>query len=102
LALYGGTAALILLIGASRIALEAHNAPEVVVGVLIGGVSIALFNALRVKPERLELSSQTAVQMSPVAVLYALCLLLLADHWTAEPLIDAIAAWVGADMHLCR
>ena len=102
LALYGGAAALILAIGASRVALQAHNAREVVIGGLIGAVSIALFNALRVSPERLELSSRTAVQMSPFAVLYALCLLLLAGHWTAEPFIDAIAAQLGAAMHLCR
>ena len=102
LALYGGAAALVLLIGASRVALEAHNVPEVAVGLAIGAVSIALFNALRVSPERLEFSSRTAVQMSPFAALYALCFLLLADHWSAEPFIDAIAAQLGADMHLCR
>lgn len=102
LALYGGATALVLAIGASRVALEVHTAPEIVIGVLIGLVSIALFNTLRVAPERLELSSQTVVRMSPFAVLYALCLLLLAGHWTAEPFIDAIAARLGAVMHLCR
>jgi hypothetical protein len=30
------------------------------------------------------------------------CLLLLAGHWTVEPLIDAIAAQLGTDMHICR
>jgi hypothetical protein len=89
-------------IGASRVALEAHTVPEVVIGVLIGAMSIALFATLRVSPERLEFSSRTVVQMSPFAALYALCLLLLAGHWTAEPFIDAIAKWIGADVHLCR
>ncbi len=102
LALYGGAAALILAVGASRIALEAHTMQEVGVGFFIGAVSIALFSALRVCPERLEFSPRTAVQMSPFAVLYTLCFLLLADHWTVEPLIDAIAARIGAGMHLCR
>jgi len=102
LALYAGASALVLSIGASRVALEAHTVPEIVIGVLIGVMSIALFNALRVATERLELSSQTVVRMSPFAVLYALCLLLLAGHWTAEPFIDAIAARLGANMHLCR
>jgi membrane-associated phospholipid phosphatase len=102
LALYGGAAALIVLIGASRVALEAHTVQEVGVGFFIGAVSIAVFNARRVSPERLELSARTAVQMSPVAVLYALCFLLLANHWTAEPFIDVIAAQLGADLHLCR
>ncbi|MFZ1964963.1 MAG: phosphatase PAP2 family protein [Roseiarcus sp.] len=102
LALYGGAAVLILAIGASRVALESHTVPEVVIGVLIGAISIALFAALRVKPERLELSSRTVVRMSPLAALYALCFLLLAGHWTAESFIDAIAAQFGADLHLCR
>ena len=102
LALYGGAAALVLAIGVSRVALEAHTAPEIVVGLMIGLMSIALFNALRIAPERLALSSQMVVRMSPFAVLYALCLLLLAGHWTAEPFIDAIAARLGVAMHLCR
>ncbi len=102
LALYSGAAALILLIGASRVALEAHNVPEVAVGVLIGAVSIALFNILRGKSERLELSARTIVQMSPFVGLYALCLLLLAGHCSAEPFIDSVAALAGAEIHLCR
>ena len=102
LALYGGAAALIALIGVSRVALEAHTAQEVGVGLLIGAASIALFRALRNEPERLDLSSRTIVQLSPFAALYALCLLVLADRWTAEPLIDAIATQIGANLHLCR
>jgi len=102
LGLYGGAAALVVAIGASRVALEAHTVQEVVIGVLIGAMSIAAFNTLRLVPARLELSFQTVVRMSPFAMLYALCLLLLAGHWTAEPFIDAIAAQLGANMHLCR
>ena len=70
LALYGGAVALVLLIGASRVALEAHSVQEVGVGFFIGAVSIALFNALCVNPERLELSSRTA--LSHIAVRRAL------------------------------
>jgi membrane-associated phospholipid phosphatase len=102
LGLYGGAAALVVAIGASRVALEAHTVPEVVIGLLIGAMSVALFAALRFKPERLELSSRTVVQMSPLAALYAVCFLLLAGHWTAESFIDTIAAQFGADLHLCR
>jgi membrane-associated phospholipid phosphatase len=75
LALYGAAAALVVAIGASRVALEAHTVQEVGVGFFIGAVSIAVFNVLRVSPQRLELSSRTAVQMSPFAALYALCFL---------------------------
>jgi membrane-associated phospholipid phosphatase len=102
LGLYGGAAALVVAIGASRVALEVHTVQEVVAGVLIGAMSIAAFNTLRLAPARLELSFQTVVRMSPFAVLYALCLLLLPGHWTAEPFIAAIAAQLGANMHLYR
>jgi hypothetical protein len=102
LALYAGAAALILLIGASRVALQAHSVAEVVVGLIIGAMSIGLFRALRISPEPLRFSAQTIVRMSPFAALYALCLLLLAGHWSAEPVIDAVAARLGADLHLCR
>jgi membrane-associated phospholipid phosphatase len=101
-ALYAGAGALILAIGVSRVALGAHNVLEVVVGLLIGAASVALFAALRVSPERLELSSRTMLQASPFVALYLLGVLLLADHWTAESLIDAIAAQLGAHLHLCR
>jgi len=102
LALYAGAAALVLSIGASRVALEDHTVQEVGVGFFIGAVSIALFEALRVSPDRLELSWQTAVRMSPFAALLALCFLMLAGHWSVEPFIDAIAKRIGADVHLCR
>lgn len=99
---YCGAAALIVAIGVSRVAIEAHTAQEVAIGLLIGSASILLFCALRGKQERIALSSRAVLQMSPLAVLYAACVLLLAGHWTAEPYIDAIAARIGADMHLCR
>jgi membrane-associated phospholipid phosphatase len=102
LALYVGALSLIALIGVSRVALEAHSVPEVVVGLLIGGVSVALFQVLRDEPARLELSARTVLLMSPLAALYALCLLLLADRWTAEPIIDAIAWRIGLHLHLCH
>jgi len=101
-ALYGCAAALVLLIGVSRVALEAHTAPEVVVGLAIGATSIGLFRVLSVRSEPLRLSAQTIVRLSPFAALYAACLLLLAGHWSAEPVIDAVAAELGADLRLCR
>ena len=101
-ALYASAAAVVMLIGVSRVVLEAHTAPEVVVGLAIGATSIGVFRALRVSSEPLRLSPQTIVRLSPFAALYALCLLLLAGHWSAEPVIDAVAAELGADLRLCR
>lgn len=102
LALYAGAAVVILAIGASRVALDAHTVPEVVIGGAIGAGSLACFNALRVQTEPLILSSRAIAQVSPFVALYALSVLLFAGHWTAEPLIDAIAARLGANLHLCR
>ncbi len=65
-------------------------------------MSVGLFRALRVSSEPLQFSVQTIVRMSPLAALYALCLLLLAGRWSAEPVIDAVAAKLGADLRLCR
>jgi membrane-associated phospholipid phosphatase len=102
LALYGAAIALILLIAMSRVALDAHTVPEVVVGLSIGAGSVALFHAVRVKPERLDLTPEAMIRMSPFAVVFALCWLVLAGRWTAEPYIDAIAAQFGVGLHLCR
>jgi hypothetical protein len=102
LAIYAGATALILLIGASRVALQAHSVAEVVVGFAIGAMSIGLFHTLRVSSEPLQFSAQTIFRMSPFVAAYAACLLLLAGHWSAEPVIDAVAAELGADLRLCR
>jgi hypothetical protein len=93
---------LVLSIGASRVALEAHTAQEVGVGFFIGAVSIALFESLRASPGRLEVSWRTAVRLAPLAAFFALCFLVLAGHWSVEPLIDAIAKRIGAEAHWCR
>jgi hypothetical protein len=50
----------------------------------------------------LELSSQTVVQNSPFAVFYALSVLPLAGRWSAEPIIDALAAQLDVGLHVCR
>ena len=47
------------------------------------------------------ISSQAFMRLSPFAALFALCWLLLAGHWVAEPLIDAAAASLGQRLHLC-
>jgi len=99
--LYGGAAALVLLIAASRVALDVHTVGDVAIGFAIGAASIALFVALRRRPERLELSTQAIVRLSPFAALVALGWLLFAGHWVAEPYIDAAAEGFGERLHLC-
>ena len=101
-ALYGGAAAFILLIGVSRVATNAHTVADVVVGFAIGAVAVALFVGLRRAPERFHLPQHAMVRLSPFAALLALCWLLFAGHWVAEPYIDRIAERFGARLHLCE
>jgi membrane-associated phospholipid phosphatase len=102
-ALYGGAIALILLIGVSRVATNAHTVADVIVGFAIGAIAVALFVGLRrAAPERFHISPQTIVRLSPFAALLALCWLLFAGHWVAEPYIDRAAERLGARLHLCE
>lgn len=100
-AFYGGAAALVLLIAASRVALDAHTVPDVLIGLAIGAASVALFVALRRASERVELSRSAIVRLSPIALIVALCWILLAGRFVAEPYIDAFAARLGERLHLC-
>ena len=52
LTLYAAAVALVLLIGASRVALEAHTASEVAVGLFIGAMTIGLFPRCASIPNR--------------------------------------------------
>jgi membrane-associated phospholipid phosphatase len=102
LALYLAAAALTAMIGISRVAIQAHTGPEVLVGLAIGAASIALFCFLRVRPERLDLTSRQMVRLSPLALFYAFGVVALAGHWSPEPVIHHFAKFIGVDFHICR
>ena len=44
----------------------------------------------------------TVFEVLQFAVLFALCWLVLAGRWSAEPYIDAVAAQFAAGLHLCK
>lgn len=101
LALYVAAACASLAVAYGRVELGAHSVAEAVCGLLIGAVAAALFVALRGAPRRLSVTPQMLVRASPIAVLLALDLALFSDRWTAEAVIDRLAAAIGVGLKLC-
>jgi membrane-associated phospholipid phosphatase len=96
-----GAALLVLLIGAGRIAVEAHTWPEVVAGAAIGGVSILVFQTLR-GPSRLLALPFSAIAFGiPIAAALLVTILLFARHWTPEPFVEAAALRLSLPLELC-
>jgi membrane-associated phospholipid phosphatase len=93
--IHAGAVLLVGLIGISRVLMEAHTWPEVMVGAVLGGGGVALFGHLLsnddVRPVRLRVLA---------ASLAAAAVLLQDQHLSAEPLIRQIAsslhAWSGS------
>ena len=91
-----GTAMLLALIGLSRVRTGAHSPEEVVIGLAIGGLCIALFGALhrdRAVPR---------VSPFPLAVGFLFALALLGGrHFSLEPVIGAAARRISAVLDVC-
>jgi len=101
LALYVAAACASLAVAYGRVELGAHTVAEAICGLLIGAVAAAMFVALRGAPRRLAVTPQMLARASPIAVLLALDLALFSDRWTAEPIIDRLAAAIGVALRLC-
>lgn len=101
LALYVAAACASLAVAYGRVELGAHSVAETICGLLIGAVAAAMFVALRGAPRRLSVTPQMLARASPIAVLLALDLALFSDRWTAEPVIDRLAAALGVALRLC-
>jgi len=92
----------IVLVAASRVALHAHSRAETIVGAAVGLAALAVFAANRPRhaPSDAPLSAWST--LAPLALVFLVLALPLANHWTAEPWIDALAEDFGALTHLCR
>jgi membrane-associated phospholipid phosphatase len=101
LALYVAATCASLAVAYGRVELGAHSVAEAICGLLIGAVAAAMFVALRGAPRRLSVTPQMLARASPIAVLLALDLALFSDRWTAEPVIDRLAAALGVALRLC-
>ncbi|UEM20758.1 phosphatase PAP2 family protein [Skermanella mucosa] len=96
LAILAVAGTVILLVAVSRVALRAHTAEEVVGGLAIGCACVGLFAwaHARIDPP--------AVRLRPVAVVFAVLVVLLNGHsLSAEPLIRDIAHKLRITMDVC-
>ena len=86
--IYAGTAMFVLLVGASRVVVEAHTLPDVIAGALIGMLAIAAFQALRGPSRPLVVPYRTLALGIPASAILAVTILAFARHWTPEGLIE--------------
>jgi membrane-associated phospholipid phosphatase len=99
--LYASAALFVILIGASRIVVEAHTLPDVVAGLAIGVISLLTFQTLRGPAQPLVLSLRAIALGAPAIFMLLAIILLFARGWTPEPLIEAVAMRLGVMMNFC-
>ena len=88
LAIHGAAIMLVLVIGASRVALGAHSPEEVLSGLLIGGLCVQAFALAGAPAER------RPIRMAPLALVLALMALAVAAtgrHLSAEAFLESFA-----------
>jgi membrane-associated phospholipid phosphatase len=92
----GAAAALVLAIGASRAALDAHSWPEVLLGWLIGLLGLAVFVLLR-RPR-----AERPLSLLPLAAGLAFAIVVVdGRHVSPENLIGRIARSARASLDIC-
>lgn len=97
-----GLVALVVAVAASRVVLHMHSRAETIVGAAVGLAALAIF--AREKPPHAASDAPLSVgsTLIPLALVFALLAAPLANHWSAEPWIDAMAADFGALTGICR
>lgn len=94
--LWGAAAAIVLLVGASRVRTHAHTVEEVLIGFGIGALGLALFVLAHRRLGR------PAVPPWPLAAGFALALLLLGgSHFSLESKIASAARRLSATLDVC-
>ena len=86
--IYAGTALFVLLVGVSRVVVEAHTLPDVIAGTFIGMIAILVFQALRGPSRPFVIPYRMMALGIPASAVLALTILVFARHWTPEDLIE--------------
>jgi len=95
-------AGFVVLVAVSRVALHAHSRLETIVGAAVGLAALAVFAVNRPKHAPSDAPLSAGSTLAPLALVFLVLALPLANHWSAEPWIDALAEDFGALTHLCR
>lgn len=98
---YAGAGLLVLLIGASRVVVEAHTLPETVAGTAIGIMAIAVFQALRGPPRPVRVPYRAMALGIPAIAVVALTILAFARHWTPEDFIETVGLRIDRIIGVC-
>jgi membrane-associated phospholipid phosphatase len=87
---YAATILFVLLVGLSRIVIEVHTVPDVIVGTGIGAAAVLLFQLLRGPPRPIVIPLRVIALGVPVSAIVALTILVFARHWTPEGFIEHV------------
>jgi membrane-associated phospholipid phosphatase len=99
--LYAATILFVALIGASRIAIEVHTLSDVIVGAVIGALSVLLFQVLRGPPRPIVVPLRVMALGLPVSAALALTILVYARHWTPEGFIEHVGLRLDHALGVC-
>jgi membrane-associated phospholipid phosphatase len=99
--IYAGTALLVLLVGVSRVLVEAHTAPDVIAGTSIGMSAILVFQVLRGPSRPFVMPTWAMALAIPASAVLALTILVFARHWTPEDLIKTAGLRIDRFFGVC-
>lgn len=99
--IYIGTTLFVLLVGESRVIVEAHTLPDVMAGISIGAISILVFQTLRGPSRPLALPFRVIALSVPAGAVLVTIILLFARHWTPEHHIEVAALRLDMWLSLC-
>ena len=99
--IYVGAALFVLLVGVSRVVVEAHTLPDVIAGTSIGMLAILVFQALRGPSQLLVIPHRALTLSIPASAVLALTILIFARHWTPEGLIEIVGLRLDRFFGVC-
>lgn len=99
--IYGGTILFVVLVGLSRVVVEAHTLRDVIAGTCIGVMSILLFQMLRGPTRPIAVPLRVIAFGIPVSAVLALTILVFARNWTPEDLIESAGLRLDRFLGVC-
>jgi membrane-associated phospholipid phosphatase len=99
--IYAGTALFVILVGVSRVVVQAHTLPDVIAGAFIGMIAILVFQILRGPSRPFVIPFRVMAFAIPASAVLVTAILVFARHWTPENLIESGALRLDHLLNLC-